>query len=150
MTTNIANLPTTLQGGFTVTPTSGWYDSYQFQYAAGALSASGQAVGGQPIDITGIDFRTQVRSAAGQRVLLDASTFNDLILVDGPLGQISFNVPKDQPATGTHWHMGSLQPGIYYCDIVALADGKVMNLCQTGPLTFQVNGGYTDTDAPVT
>ena len=158
--TNIAYLPTTLTGGFAVAANAGWYDSFQFQYPAGAVNSAGASIAGSPIDITGIKFRLQVRKAVGQRLLLDAATDNGLIVVDGPLGQISFAVPldapaldapiSDAPAPASPWHMRGLAAGIFYCDLVAIADGQVKNLCQTGPLTFTVSGGYTDTDLAVT
>ncbi len=138
MATNILLLPQ-LEGAFAVTTNSDWRDVLQFQWPQGSTNA------GQPLDLTGIGFEAQVRpSATDVEVLLDISTANGLFQVDGALGQLAFAVPE-LPGTGATGCTSSLPAGTTaVMDIIATADGVILNLGQVaGPFTVAITGGVT-------
>ncbi len=139
MATNILQLPQ-LEASFSVTTNSDWRDVLQFQWPQGSANA------GQPLDITGIAFEAQLRpSATDAEVLLDISTANGLLQVDGSLGQLAFAVPELAPATGPTGCTASLPAGASaVMDIIATADGVILNLGQVaGPFTVAIAGGVT-------
>jgi hypothetical protein len=133
--TNISNLPQ-IQGTIVVATNADWRDSLQFQWPTNSARA------GQPIDLTGISFEAQLRPAIlDAQVLLDMSTANGLLINDGPLGTLTFAVPRD----GVSDHMSNLPAGTTaYLDILATADGQIINLCQvSGSIAVTINRGIT-------
>ncbi len=138
MATNILLLPQ-LEGAFAVTTNSDWRDVLQFQWPQGSANA------GQPLDLTGIGFEAQVRpSPTDAEVLLDISTANGLFQVDGPLGQLAFAVPELPGAGATGCTSGLPAGTTAVMDIIATADGVILNLGQVaGPFTVAIAGGVT-------
>ncbi len=139
MASNILQLPQ-LEAAFVITTNSDWRDVLQFQWPAGSTNA------GQPLDLTGIAFEAQLRSAPNDpEVLLDISTGNGLFRVDVQLGQLAFAVPEQKPATGATGCTASLPAGsVAVMDIIATADGVVLNLGQVaGPFPVTITSGIT-------
>lgn len=121
--TNILSLPT-IAGSLRATANADWRDAIVFV-------ESGTSV---PVDITGIAFRSQVRSNADSAVMvLDLSTDAGTLYVDGPSGRLEWRVPRSS--------MSALSGG-YVTDIVAMADGVTRNLCPS-PLSLTVERGIT-------
>ena len=91
---------------------------------------------GQPIDLTGIAFELEMRSAPPvATVVLWASTANSLIRVYANTWQLL--VPAKT--------MMLIPPGDYVFDLLARADGFTRNLVQA---TVRVDLGITRTDLP--
>lgn len=139
---NILNLPQlSVADSINVTTNADWRDTIQFQFAPPSPNA------GQPVDLTGISFRAQLRPAvADPQVLLDLSTTAGTLVVDCQLGTLSFAVPRDQPTSGPPDHMSNLPAGTTcYMDIVASdPTGIILNLCQVaGPMPVTINKGIT-------
>ena len=138
--TNIAQLPTQVEGAFTIATNADWRDCIQFQWAAGTANA------GQPIDLTGITFSAKVKTstAVGGKLLLDMSTQNGLLVVDAALGTLSFAVPWAQPTNGTPGCTATLpSETAAMMDILAFGDGQRMNLFQQGPASVTIALGVT-------
>lgn len=71
-----------------------------------AMNVAVQNTDGTIKDLTGYDARLQVRSeVASEVVLMEASTANDYITVDGPEGVVRILVPADVTAVMT-WTSG--------------------------------------------
>ena len=140
MATNISQLGQ-FSASFSVVTNADWRDVLQFVWAPGTANA------GQPLDITGISFRAQLRAtAADAQVLLDISTTNSLFVVDGQLGQLAFAVPEFAPAgAATPYQMAGLPAGITgVMDIIASGDGQTINLGQYGgPFEVAISTGVT-------
>jgi hypothetical protein len=95
-----------------------------------------QAGSSTPLDLTGIAFHMQVRLASDEtQIALDLSTDNGLLINGGTNGLLSWLVPAAQ--------LAQVAPGAYLADLVAAADGAIVNLCQSGPLTVTVSAGVT-------
>jgi len=95
-----------------------------------------QAGSSTPLDLTGIAFHMQVRLASDEtQIGLDLSTDNGLLINGGTNGLLSWLVPAAQ--------LAQVAPGAYLADLVAAADGAIVNLCQSGPLTVTVSAGVT-------
>jgi hypothetical protein len=62
---------------------------------------------GVPLDLTGASVRLHIRTKSGQ-LMLNASTTNGKITVDGPNGRIDLNVPYSET---------SIQAGTYLFDL---------------------------------
>ncbi|MGO8738634.1 hypothetical protein [Rhodoblastus sp.] len=89
-----------------------------------------------PIDLTGIEFHSQIRLASDvTQIGLDLSTANGLLVNGGVNGTLSWLIPAAQAKT--------IAPGAYVADLLALGDGDVVNLFQNAPLGVTVNGGVT-------
>ena len=92
--------------------------------------------GGAAIDISGIAFHMQVRLASDEtQIALDLSTANGLLINGGTNGVLSWVVPAAQTA--------EIAPGAYVADLLAIADGAVVNLCAAAPLAVTVIRGVT-------
>ena len=95
-----------------------------------------QAGSGAPIDLTGIVFRMQVRLASDPtQIALDLSTDNGLLINGGTNGILSWLVLQPQVA--------QIAPDAYVADLLAIADGATINLCQNGPIAVTVTAGVT-------
>lgn len=103
--TNILKLPL-LQIAFETGTNEDWLDGLAFFEADGTTAVA----------ITGVTFRMQLRAKAEDRTAyLEASTANGKLLIGGASANVlSLNVPAAQ--------MGSLAPGDYAFDLVAVAD----------------------------
>lgn len=89
-----------------------------------------------PLDITGIAFRQQWRLASNaEDIGLDLSTGNGLLVNGGVTGTLSWLVLAETAKT--------IPPGSYLGDLLAEADGAVVNLFVAAPLGVTVNGGLT-------
>lgn len=111
-----------------------------------ATTQSGAAVGVTfqvlPLDITGIDFRQQIRSSAGDpQPMLDISTANGLLVSGGPSGTLAASVQPDLMAALPL----TSEAGPLVTDIVASApDGGPVNLMAlSGPASVTVLSGVT-------
>ena len=138
--TNIAQLPTQVEGYFTIASNADWRDVIQFQWAAGTANA------GQPIDLTGITFSAKVKTstAIGGKLLLDMSTANGLLVVDAALGTLAFAVPWQQPSAGPPGCTSTLpNETAAMMDILAFGDGQRVNLFQQGPASVAIASGVT-------
>jgi hypothetical protein len=95
-----------------------------------------QANSSTPIDLTGIAFRMQVRLVSdATQIALDLSTDNGLLVNGGASGLLSWVVPAAMTAR--------IAPGAYVADLLAIADGATINLCQAAPLAVTVTQGVT-------
>jgi hypothetical protein len=91
--------------------------------------------GGAAIDVTGIAFHMQIRLASDEtQIALDLSTANGLLINGGADGVLAWVVPAAQTA--------EIAPGAYVADLLAIADGATVNLCQA-PLAVTVTKGVT-------
>lgn len=124
--TNILALPQ-LSGSLTIATNGDLRESIQFVLAGTS----------DPLDLTGISFRCQMRpaSASGRAVALDLSTENKLLANRGSIGVLAFVVPQEK--------LRLLAPGAYVADLIAKADGVVINMFSAAPLAVTVNGGVT-------
>ena len=114
-----------VSGAFNLTTDSDWRTSFAFTDATSAA-----------IDITGIAFHLQARSAAGASVIaLDLSTANGGLINGGASGILTLIAPVTM--------MESVAPGVYVADIVAEADGATINCCGASPLALTVAQGIT-------
>jgi hypothetical protein len=88
------------------------------------------------LDLTGIDFVQEWRLASQPSAIgLRLTNANGLLVNGGANGTLSWLVPE---ATAKE-----IEPGAYVADLLAIADGAVVNLFQNAPLTVTVNGGVT-------
>ena len=88
------------------------------------------------IDCTGIRFRAHIRPAPGSGVLhLGCDTNSGTIINGGNTGAVGFFVPQVT--------IGNLPVGTWVMDILAIADGHVINLFQNAPATVIVGAGVT-------
>jgi hypothetical protein len=138
LTTNISSLPQ-ISATIIIATNADWRDTIQFQWPTGATNA------GQPIDLTGISFAFQLRSSVDNSgILLNLSTSTGTLVVDAAQGTLTFAVPHKIPVSGTTDHMCNLPPGLAVADLIATAEGIVINLCQVGgPLQVTINRGVT-------
>jgi len=91
-----------------------------------------------PLDLSGIEFRAELRvSADSEQVLLSLQTSDSTLLNGGSDGTLGFNVASDK--------LQHLKERNYVMDIVAYADGHVVNLFPAGPCTVSVTEGVTVT-----
>jgi hypothetical protein len=91
---------------------------------------------GAAIDLTGISFHMQVRLASDlTQVVLDLSTAAGSLVNGGTAGTLAATAPVSMTDL--------IAPGAYVADIVASADGAVVNLCAGGPLAVTVLQGVT-------
>jgi len=95
-----------------------------------------QAGSSSPLDLTGIAFHMQIRLASDEtQIALDMSTANGLLINGGTNGILSWLVLAPQVA--------QIAPGAYVADLLAIADGAIVNLCQAGPIAVTVTAGVT-------
>lgn len=88
------------------------------------------------LDLTGIAFHSQIRPAVGSaEILLDLSTDNGLLINGGTSGMLSWLVPESVTKL--------LPPGAAVADLLAIADGVILNLCQGAPMTVTIAQGVT-------
>lgn len=89
-----------------------------------------------PLDLTGIEFVAEIRRKAGgtDRYLI-ARTDDQTIINGGASGVLAFNVTRDL--------LKNLLPGSYVLDILAIADGRTINLFPEGPASIDVATGVT-------
>lgn len=121
--TNIRALPQ-MTGSIAISANADWRQTIQF-LVAGTTT---------PIDLTGIAFRSTVRSAEGdERALLDITTVDGTFVVDAPAGKLSWAVPQAMLAR---------LAGDYVTDIIAEAEGIAVNLCAE-PLVLLIRRGVT-------
>lgn len=113
------------------------------------LSAAALSLWGPPLDLTGIDFHSQLRLPPNDAgVLLDASTTNGLMTNGGPNGYFGWNA-AGAILTAVPWPAG-LARGPIACvtDIVASDGTRTVNLCTlNGPIQVTVRGALTTTPA---
>jgi hypothetical protein len=122
--TNILLLPQ-LSGALTAVTNADLRVAVEFVQAAGTA-----------LDITGIVFRSQWRLATDPtQIGLDMSTVNGLLINGGSSGLLSWQVL----AAITRL----VPPGDYLADMLAIADGAVINLFQVEPLAVTVTRGLT-------
>lgn len=89
-----------------------------------------------PLDLSGITFKMQVRLTSDPtQVALDLSTDNGLLINGGANGILTWLVPAVETA--------QIAPGAYEADLLAIAAGAQINLCQNGSITVTVNEGLT-------
>ena len=89
-----------------------------------------------PLDITGIYFRMQLRkTVAASQSWLEVSTANGMLVNGGTTGTLGWVV------NGAILNL--LPVFTYYADLIAQADGRTVNLFQSGPCTVQVIAGAT-------
>jgi hypothetical protein len=124
--TNILLLPQ-IRASFVVVSNGDWRDEIEFTQAPVSLL---------PLDITGIAFHAQMRSAIRDAVIvLDMSTTNGKLQNGGANGRLTWAVPADDLKQVS---------GDYVMDILAIADGMTINICQkAGPAAITVNKGVT-------
>lgn len=128
MITNILNMPIAILTIETAT-NADWLDGLEYHDAP--------PPSGVPIDLTGIAFDMEMRTAAPvATVVLHASTANGLIRVYANTWQ--FLIPSRT--------MMLVPPGDYVFDLLARADGYTRNIVQAAVL---VDLGITRTDVPV-
>ncbi len=123
MPTNIGLLPQ-LSDSFVVATNGDWRDQIVF------------VNNGAPLDITGIRFKGQLRSAASDFIIrLIVSTDDGTLVNGGSNGSLTFAVPYSllQP----------IPPGAYVFDLLAMADNETVNLFQAAPAQVTVNEGVT-------
>jgi hypothetical protein len=126
--TNILNLPTAIMVIETLT-NADWLDGLEYWDA--------EPPGGNPIDLTGIAFDMEMRTAPPvSTVALHASSDNGLIRVYANSWQLLI------PSTT----MLLIPPGDYVFDMLARADGYTRNLVQA---TVTVDLGITRIDLPI-
>lgn len=127
MPTNIGLLPQ-IQGSLPPIVKNGdWRWSIQF------VQANNPAT---PVDITGIAFELQLRSKASDpQVFLDTSTALGNVTNGDTNGTLTWGVPQSALVNITN--------GNYLADLIAVADGKTINLCAGSPLTVSVGQGIT-------
>lgn len=124
MTTQILNLPP-LSGSLTIVNNADWRQTWPF---AGS--------GGAAIDITGIAFEMQIRSADDDTmIVLDLSTANGGLVAGGAAGTLQAIAPYAMTS--------QIPPGAYLADIVATADGARVNCFPAGPASVTVVAGVT-------
>ena len=125
MTTNVLALPQ-ISGSLSIATNADLRASLLFT----------QANSSTPLDLTGIAFRMQVRLASDPtQIALDLSTANGLLVSGGTSGVLSWLVPAAQVA--------QIAPGAYVADLLAIADGAMINLCMAAPLAVTVAQGVT-------
>src|SRR5262245_33648766 len=89
-----------------------------------------------PLDLTGIEFRAELRTQEdSEQVLLSLQSSDNTLLNGGLDGTLGFNVTSAQ--------LEHLKARTYVMDIVASADGHVINLFPAGPGTVVVTEGVT-------
>lgn len=128
--TNILALPQLPQMTFEIVTNADFRDGLQFLQDAAADPAA-------PLNIGGIAFRASIRSADDSASeLVSASTAQGTIKLDPEQGVMAFAVPASA--------LQNLEAGEAIGDIVAEADGCVINLCKdSGPLKFTIRRGLT-------
>jgi hypothetical protein len=90
-----------------------------------------------PLDLTGIEFRCELRSSeADNQVFLSVGTSDGTLLNGGLDGTLGFNVPRSK--------LEHLSPRTYVMDIVALADDHTINMFPAGPGSVVVTSGVTN------
>jgi len=91
-----------------------------------------------PLNLAGIEFRAELRTTEdSEQVLLSLQTSDGTLLNGGNDGTLGFNVTRDK--------LDHLKARDYVMDIVATADGHVINLFPAGPATVTVTVGVTVT-----
>ena len=89
-----------------------------------------------PLDLTGIAFTAQWRSAVGgSEVFLTLQTADGSLVNGGPTGTLAFNVPESAFA--------NIIAATYVMDIIATADGHTINLFPEGPASIVLSEGVT-------
>jgi hypothetical protein len=89
-----------------------------------------------PLDITGIFFWMELRTAVGNiQPWLNISTVSGLLVNGGTTGVLAWNVPSA--------YLLNLPITTYYADLIAEGDGVTVNLFQAGPCTVQIVQGIT-------
>jgi hypothetical protein len=91
----------------------------------------------RPLDLTGISFIAHLRAEPGAtQVFLTAKTTDGTLMQYGSSGVLAFNVPAVK--------MGGVPPRTYVMDLLAIADGRVINLIPNQPCNVTVNPGISD------
>lgn len=122
--TNILLLPQ-IAGSFACANNADWRDELLFVDSSN-----------NPLDLTGIVFHQQWRSATtSPLIVLDISTTNGFLVNGGVAGTLSWEVPASI--------MQTVAAGAYVGDLVAEADGAVVNLFSSTPAALTVNQGLT-------
>ena len=125
--TAILQLPP-LAGSMTIVTNADFLQAWEF-----TLPGSSPAT---PIDLTGIDFRMQVRLASDlTQIGLDLSLANGGLISGGATGLLTFWSPRAANA--------ALAPGDWLADLVAEGDGLTIALFSSGPMTVTVLQGIT-------
>jgi hypothetical protein len=128
MATNILLLPVFTEMTFAVKNTADWRDALAFRTQAE-----------ESLDITGITFRAQLRTAVDSPVLaggdFELSTENGLLVNGGTTGLLSWRVPRSM--------MIGLEAGTYLMDIEARDETYWLNLFPDAPATVKVTQGVT-------
>ncbi len=125
--TQILALPS-LSGSMTIVTNADFLQAWGFT-VAGSSPAT-------PIDLTGIDFRMQVRAAADPTVIgLDLGLANGGLISGGAAGTLTVWSPRAANA--------ALAPGDWLADLLAEGDGLTINLFSGGPMTVTVIRGIT-------
>ncbi|MGA2491849.1 MAG: hypothetical protein ABSF67_02735 [Roseiarcus sp.] len=95
-----------------------------------------QAGSSTPLDLTGIAFHMQVRLATDEtQIALDLSTANGGLINGGTDGTLSLIAPALETA--------QIEPGVYVADLLATADGAIVNLFESAPMAVTVQRGVT-------
>lgn len=124
--TNILLLPK-WQASLVMTTNADFRESFAF--------VAGDEVDAAPIDISGIAFRLMARRDRGDPVVAFIGSTDDGRLVNhGVTGVLEMRLPASLFA--------ALPPGDYVADILAEADGMVINLCPD-PLGIELRQGVT-------
>ncbi len=135
MPTTISNLPQ-VQASFIHAVGADILSRLRFIVAQGSAT---------PLDISGISFSAIYKRSANSlgRVLV-ASTENGLLLNGGANGLLQWNVPgKRTSISQSAWASCNVEPGQYLMWIIAVGDGKLVNLNEkAGPasVSFVPNG----------
>lgn len=89
------------------------------------------------LDISGIAFIANLRkTATAKQSFLTARTRDNTMTNGGNSGALSFSVPESK--------MSKVPAGSYVMDILAVADGMVINLFPEGPASVTVVSGVSD------
>ena len=94
--------------------------------------------GPPPLDLSNINFLANLRTQSGNvaQIWLTAKTADGSMNNGGLTGVLSFNVPSSV--------MQSVPAGTYALDILAMADGRTVNLMANGPASVIVSQGISD------
>lgn len=131
--TNILELPQ-LQATFAISNNSDWTDRIKFLKPSIPDDANSPLV---PLDLTGIEFRGQMRPATDSPVVaLEVKTADMTIVNSGTDGMLTWNVPALM--------FDGMEAGDYVFDLLAFGDGHVINLFEkAGAAAVTVNEGVT-------
>lgn len=125
--TQILALPA-LSGAMTIVTNADFLQAWEFVVAGSSPPV--------PIDLTGIDFRMQVRLASDlTQIGLDLGLGDGGLISGGAAGTLTLWSPRAANA--------ALAPGAWLADLLAEGDGLTINLFAGGPMTVTVVQGVT-------